>query len=133
MDNIAKLNEPKMEGIETKAGGMMTALWIIAAVIVIGFLFNIWNQSKDRQCEMGVAIGRLSSFADTTGQIVKSNSNRIYNLNGNMNYIDAEVQDLRSRRACGGGGEGRPRFEQKATYKQQGDSEVIVRDDCGRA
>lgn len=123
-------------GENEKGGGwsMSTALWIIAAVIVLGFLMNIWNQSKDRQCEMGVAIGRLSSFAETTGAIVKSNTNRIYNMNGDLNYIDAEVQDLRSLRRAGNcGGGGHPRFEQRAVYKQDGDAEVIVRDDCGRA
>lgn len=85
------------------------------------------------------AIGRLATGLsvglDGYVKCTDKDFNRVY---GDINKLDNAVFTSRCvgnpygfDGACGRGG--RPEFEQRSTYRQTGDSEVIVRNDCGRA
>lgn len=92
----------------------------------------------DRLVEDNTAIGRLATGLSVgLDQNTKCVEKEIDRLGFQVNKLDNAVYVPRFAHHEGGCGNGRsggrPEFEQRSTYRQLGDSEVIVRNDCGRA
>lgn len=111
-----------------------TALWIIAAVIVVGFIAWLWSKGNTEKTEIAVGLAKLSGRVDSIEPTVTANTNNVRNLEGVTSAIAQGTKDIKenvynqlfqlndeifynpSRRSHGGCGCGNREFKQTSTY-----------------
>lgn len=74
-----------------------TALWIIAAVIVLALLFWAWHKGNTEKTEIAVGIANLAGRVNALEPAVTSQGNNIYKLNG---VVSATVQGVGDLKEC---------------------------------
>lgn len=118
-----------------KGLGSMTALWVIAAVIVIAFFVYVWQKGCNEKVQFATGIAKLDGRVDALEPAVTAQGNNLYQLNGAFSATAQGVKDIKetaynqlyelndavfynpSRRGRGGcGGCGGREFKQTATY-----------------
>lgn len=117
-------------------GGTMTALWVIAAVVIIALIAYLWNKNCTEKAEIAAGVQKLVGRVDALEPAVTSQGNNIYTLNGVMASTVQGVKDLKqcfgddiyqlneeifygrshSRGRGGCGGCGNREFKQTSTY-----------------
>ena len=108
-----------------------TALWIIAAVIVIGFVAWLWSKGCTEKTEIAVGLANIAGRVGAVESAVTSQGNNIYKLNG---VVASTVQGVGDLKECtndkldflegqvlfqgrrGGCGCGNREFKQTSTY-----------------
>lgn len=111
-----------------------TALWIIAAVIVIGFIAWLWSKGNTEKTEIAVGLANLAGRVNSIEPAVTANANNIRNLESVTSATVQGTKDLKenvynqlfqlndeifynpSRRHHGGCGCGNREFKQTSTY-----------------
>lgn len=112
-----------------------TALWIIAAVIVVGFIAWLWSKGNTEKTEIAVGLANLTGRVNSIEPAVTANANNIRNLEGVTSATVQGVKDVKenvynqlfqlndeifynpSRRGRSGGcGCGNREFKQTSTY-----------------
>ena len=108
-----------------------TALWIIAAVIVVGFIAWLWSKGNTEKTEIAVGLANLAGRVNAIEPVITSQGNNIYKLNG---VVASTVQGVGDLKECtndkldflegqvlfqgrrGGCGCGNREFKQTSTY-----------------
>lgn len=129
--------------------GMMAAMWVIAAVIVIALLAYIWNRNCSEKAEIAAGVQKLVGRVDALEPAVTAQGNNIYKLNGVMASTVQGVKDLKqcfgddiyqlneeifygrnhSHGRSGCGGCGNREFKQTSTYNLAS-TDVTVEETC---
>ena len=74
-----------------------TALWIIAAVIVIGFVAWLWSKGCTEKTEIAVGLANLAGRVNSIEPAVTAQGNNLYKLNG---VVSATVQGVGDFKEC---------------------------------
>lgn len=108
-----------------------TALWVIAAVIVVAFVFWGWKHGCNEQQATAVAVANLNGRINAIEPALTAQGNNLYSLNG---VVSATVQGVKAMKECFGeqlfelndevfynrrrgcGGCGNREFKQSSTY-----------------
>lgn len=114
-----------------KGTGTMTALWVIAAVIVIAFFVYVWQKGCNEKVQFATGLANLNGRVNALEPAVTAQGNNLYQLNS---VTAATVQGAKcmadqlyqlndevfyaphNRRASGCGGCGNREFRQTSTY-----------------
>ena len=72
-----------------------TALWVIAAVVVLAILAWLWNRGCDQKAQLGVAIAKLDGRVDALEPAVTAQGDNLYKLNGATAATVQGVKDLK--------------------------------------
>jgi hypothetical protein len=122
-----------------------TALWIIAAVIVVAFVFWGWQRGCTEKTEIAVGLANLAGRVNAIEPAVTSQGNNIYKLNGvvsatvqgvgdlkectndKLDFLEGQVLFQNGRRSCGGCGN--REFKQSSTYNLAS-TQVTVDETC---
>ena len=126
----------ELEQKNTKGWGSTTAMWVIAAVIVIAFFVYLWQQGCSEKVMFATGLAKLDGRVDAIEPAVTAQGNNLYKLNGVtaatvqgvkdmrqnfaddiFNLNDAVFYSHRHRAGCGCGGCGNREFRQTSTYK----------------
>lgn len=129
-----------------KGWSMATALWVIAAVIVIAFIFWGWQRGCAEKQETAVAVARLEGRVAPIENAVTKQGDNIFSLNGVVSATVQGVGDMkecvnekidvlanqvlfqrRGRSCCN---DGNRVFNQRSTYNLAS-QEVTVDESCG--
>lgn len=129
-----------------KGWSMSTALWVIAAVIVIAFVFWGWQRGCNDKQETAVAVARLEGRVAPIEVAVTQQGNNLFSLNGVVSATVQGVGDLKEcvnekidvlanqvlfqRRGRGCCNDGNRVFNQRSTYNLAS-QEVTVDESCG--
>lgn len=126
-------NMRALEHEKTKGWGSATALWVIAAVIIVAFIAMIWQRNCTEKAEIAAGVQKLVGRVDAIEPAVTSQGNNLFSLNGVVASTVQGVKDIktcfgediyqlneevfygrrgRSGGCCGGGRE----FKQTSTY-----------------
>lgn len=92
----------KMKGLEEMGGkehgwSRDTALWIIAAVIVVGFVAWLWSKGCTEKTEIAVGLANLAGRVNSIEPAVTAQGNNIYKLNSTLS---ATVQGTGDMKEC---------------------------------
>lgn len=131
--------------------GITTAVWVIAAVIVLAFIFWGWQKGCSEKQDTAVAVARLEGKIQPLETAVTAQGNNLYSLNGVTSATVQGVKDLKettnnalfelndeifynpSRRGRGSGGCGcgcgNREFRQSSTYNLAS-TQVTVDETC---
>lgn len=109
-----------------------TALWVIAAVIVVAFVFWGWKNGCNEQQATATAVANLNGRLNAIEPAITAQGNNLFALNG---VVSATVQGVKSMKECfgeqlfelndevfysrrnrGGCGCGNREFKQSSTY-----------------
>ena len=129
LKGLQEMNEDKHEG---RGWSRDTALWIIAAVIVVGFVAWLWSKGCTEKTEIAVGLANLAGRVNSIEPAVTAQGNNLYKLNGvvsatvqgvgdfkecaNDKFDFLENQVLFQGRSRGGCGCGNREFRQTSTY-----------------
>ena len=139
----------ELEQKNTKGWGSTTAMWVIAAVIVIAFFVYLWQQGCNEKVMFATGLAKLDGRVDAIEPAVTAQGNNIYRLNGVVASTTQGVKDMkqnfedqlyelndevfysRSNRhgrsgSCGCGGR---EFKQTSTYNLAS-TNVTVEENC---
>lgn len=139
----------EIEGSHNKGWGFTTALWIIAAVVVLGIFIYIWQKNCNEKVQFATSIAKLDGRVDAIEPTLTAQGNNLYSLN---NVVAATVQGTKdikenvynqlfqlndeifynpSRRIArnGCGGCGNREFKQLSTYNLASQA-VTVEENC---
>ena len=129
----------------TWGGSIMTALWVIAAVVIIALIAYLWNKNCSEKAEIAAGVQRLVGRVDAIEPAVTAQGNSIYKLNGvvsatvqgvgdlkectndKLDFLEGQVLFQGNRRSCGGCGN--REFKQTQTYNLA-TTAVTVEDTC---
>ena len=76
-------------------GGTMTALWVIAAVVLLALIVYVWNKNCTEKAEIAAGVQKLVGRVDALEPAVTAQGNNIYTLNGVMASTVQGVKDLK--------------------------------------
>lgn len=126
----------ELEQKNTKGWGSTTAMWVIAAVIVIAFFVYLWQQGCNEKVMFATGLAKLDGRVDAIEPAVTAQGNNLYKLNGVtaatvqgvkdmrqsfaddiFNLNDAVFYSHRHRAGCGCDSCGNREFRQTSTYK----------------
>ena len=93
LKGLQEMNEEKHEGGWSRD----TALWIIAAVIVIGFVAWLWSKGCTEKTEIAVGLANIAGRVGAAETAITSQGNNIYKLNG---VVSATVQGVGDLKEC---------------------------------
>lgn len=119
-----------------KGWGSTTALWVIAAVIIIGFIVYNWTVNCNEKVQFATGLAKLDGRVDAIEPVVTAHGNNLYSLNGVTSATVQGVKDMkhtfgedifqlndeifynpRRRSGCGcNSGCGNREFRQTSTY-----------------
>lgn len=74
-----------------------TALWIIAAVIVIGFVAWLWSKGCTEKTEIAVGLANIAGRVGAAETAIASQGKNLYSLNG---VVSATVQGVGDLKEC---------------------------------
>jgi hypothetical protein len=66
----------------TRGWGSTTALWVIAAVIVIAFFVYSWNRSCNEKVQFATGLANVTGRVNAIEPAVTAQGNNLYSLNG---------------------------------------------------
>lgn len=89
----------ELEQKNTKGWGSTTAMWVIAAVIVIAFFVYLWQQGCNEKVMFATGLAKLDGRVDALEPAVTAQGNNLYQLNG---VTAATVQGTKDMRDCFG-------------------------------
>ena len=72
----------ELEQMNTKGWGSTTAMWVIAAVIVIAFFVYLWQQGCNEKVLFATGLAKLDGRVDAIEPAVTAQGNNLYKLNG---------------------------------------------------
>lgn len=134
-----------------KGWGLTTAVWVVAAVIVIAFIVNVWNNNCNEKVQFANGLARLTGRIDCMEPDVRWAGQQLYAANGTIQSINRGVRDMaqnfgdqlfqlndeifynpRGRRGgcCNNGCDNGRRFTQTSNYNLASQS-VAVTESCG--
>ena len=87
----------EMGGGKSRGWSRDTALWIIAAVIVIAFIAWLWAKGCTEKTEIAVGVAKLAGRVDSIEPAVTAQGNNIYKING---VLSAAVQGVGDLKEC---------------------------------
>lgn len=139
----------EIEGSHNKGWGFTTALWIIAAVVVIGIFIYVWQKNCNEKVQFATSIAKLDGRVDAIEPTLTAQGNNLYSLNGAFSATVQGVKDFKecaynqlfqlndeifynpSRRIArnGCGGCGNREFKQLSTYNLASQA-VTVEENC---
>ena len=88
-----------LECKHTKGWGSTTALWVIAAVIVVAFVVYVWQKGCNEKVQFATGLAKLDGRVDALEPAVTAQGNNLYQLNG---VTAATVQGTKDMRDCFG-------------------------------
>lgn len=97
IDDYLKLKGLEEMGEKEHGWSRDTALWIIAAVIVVGFVAWLWSKGCTEKTEIAVGLANLAGRVNSIEPAVTSQGNNIYKLNG---VVSATVQGTGDMKEC---------------------------------
>lgn len=125
----------ELEQKNTKGWGSTTAMWVIAAVIVIAFFVYLWQQGCNEKVLFATGLAKLDGRVDALEPAVTAQGNNLYKLNGVTAATVQGVKDMRQsfaddifslndavfyshrhRAGCGCGSCGNREIRQTSTY-----------------
>lgn len=83
----------------TWGGGIMTALWVIVAIVAVAIFVWVWNKNCTEKAEIAAGVQKLVGRVDALEPAVTSQGNNIYALN---NAVSATVQGVKDMKQCFG-------------------------------
>lgn len=88
-----------MENEMTKGTGwsLATAVWVIAAVVVIAVIFWGWHKGCTEKTEIAVGLANVVGRVNAIEPAVTANGNNIYKING---VLSAAVQGAGDMKEC---------------------------------
>lgn len=75
--------------------GAKTALWVIAAVIVIAFIFWGWQKGCSEKTQFALGLAKLDGRVDAIEPVVTAHGNNLYSLNGAFSATAQGVKDMK--------------------------------------
>lgn len=130
-----------------KGWSLATAVWVIAAVIVLAFIFWGWQKGCSEKMQIAVGMAKLDGRVDAIEPVVAAHGNNLYSLNGVTSATVQGVKDIKentynqlfqlndeifynpSRRGRSGCGCGNREFRQSSTYNLAS-TQVTVDESC---
>jgi hypothetical protein len=129
----------------TRGWSSATALWVIAAVIVVAFFVYNWSHSCNEKIQFATGLANITGRVNALEPAVTAHGNNLYALNGvtaaavqgigdaKQNFAE-QIYELNNKvfygRTCGcSGGNGR-QFTQTSNYSLASQS-VAVTESCG--
>lgn len=79
--------------------GLKTAVWVIAAVIIVALVFWAWNKGCTEKTQIAVGLAKLDGRVDAIEPVVTAQGNNLYSLNG---VTSATVQGVKDMKECFG-------------------------------
>lgn len=149
LQDYAAMRELECE--HKKGWGATTALWVIAAVIVVAFFVYSWHNSCNERTQFAVGLANLTGRIQCMEPDVKWAGQQLYKANGTIQAINRGVNDMGqtfgdqlfqlndevfySNGRCGGRGRGcgcdnGRKFTQTSNYNLASQS-VAVTESCG--
>lgn len=141
----------EMQCNRTKGWGSTTALWVIAAVIVVAFFVYSWHNNCNERTQFAVGLANLTGRVNCMEPDVRWAGQQLYQANGTIQSINRGVRDMaqnfgdqlfqlndeifynpRGRRGgcCNNGCDNGRRFTQTSNYNLASQS-VAVTESCG--
>lgn len=144
----------ELECGRTKGWGSTTALWVIAAVIVIAFFVYSWSKNCNEKVQFATSLSNLNGRIQCMEPSVRWAGEQLYAANGAISQLVQGVKDMHktygdqlfqlndeiffdrsSYGRCGRNGNGGcnnngRRFEQQSTYNLASQA-VTVTESCG--
>ena len=135
-----------MDDVKRENWGGNIALYIIAAVLTVGFLAYLWHKGASEKAQLGVGIANLQGRVNAIEPVLTAQGNNIFSLNGVMASTVQGVKDMKEcfgydiaglndavftarTRSGGCGGCGNREFKQSQTYNLASTT-VTVDDTC---
>ena len=135
-----------MDDVKRENWGGNIALYIIAAVLTVGFLAYLWHKGASEKAQLGVGIANLQGRVNAIEPVLTAQGNNIFSLNG---VVASTVQGVKDMKECVGhdiaglndavftartrsggcGGCGNREFKQSQTYNLASTT-VTVDDTC---
>lgn len=78
-----------------KGWSIATAVWVIAAVIVLAFIFWGWQKGCSEKMQIAVGMAKLDGRVDAIEPVVTAHGNNLYSLNGVTSATVQGVKDLK--------------------------------------
>jgi hypothetical protein len=88
-----------MEEVKRENWGGNIALYIIGAVLIVGFLAYLWHKSANEKAQLGVGIANLQGRINAIEPVVTAQGNNLFSLNG---VIASTVQGVKDMKECFG-------------------------------
>lgn len=124
----------------------MTALWVIAAVVIIALIAYLWNKNCTEKAEIAAGVQKLVGRVDAIEPAVTAQGKNLYDINGAFSATAQGVKDMKQcfsediynlneevfynpRRRSGCGGCGNREFKQTSTYNLAS-TNVTVDESC---
>lgn len=92
LQDYAAMRELECE--HKKGWGSTTALWVIAAVIVIAFFVYSWHNSCNERTQFAVGLANLTGKIQCMEPDVRWAGQQLYKANGTIQSIDRGVRDM---------------------------------------
>lgn len=92
LQDYAAMRELECEN--RKGWGSTTALWVIAAVIVIAFFVYSWHNSCNERTQFAVGMANLTGKIECMKPNVDWIGQQLYKANGTIQSIDRGVRDM---------------------------------------
>lgn len=135
-----------MDDVKRENWGGNIALYIIGAVLTVGFLAYLWHKGANEKAQLGVGIANLQGRVNAIEPVLTAQGNNIFSLNG---VVASTVQGVKDMKECFGydiaglndavftartrsggcGGCGNREFKQSSTYNLAS-TQVIVDETC---
>ena len=135
-----------MDDVKRENWGGNIALYIIGAVLAVGFLAYLWHKGASEKAQLGVGIANLQGRVNAIEPVLTAQGNNIFSLNG---VVASTVQGVKDMKECFGydiaglndavftartrsggcGGCGNREFKQSQTYNLASTT-VTVDDTC---
>ena len=87
----------EIEGSHNKGWGFTTALWIIAAVVVVGIFIYVWQKNCNEKVEFATGIANLAGRINAIEPTLTAQGNNLYSLNS---VVSATVQGTKDLKEC---------------------------------
>lgn len=100
MDNLSIQDYVAMRELECshkKGWGSTTALWVIAAVIVVAFFVYAWQKGCNEKVQFATGLATLTGRVNSIEPAVTAQGNNLYQLNG---AFSATAQGVASIKEC---------------------------------
>lgn len=146
----ATFKKNNMEEVKERHTGLMTAVWVLAGAVVLGFLVYLWQQGCNEKVRFAHGMSELAGRVNALEPAVTAQGNNLYQVNGVLSATVQGTKDFkecainqlfqlndtvfynpRAARAngCGSCGDGNRVFKQTSTYNLASTS-VTVDDYC---
>ena len=84
----------ELECDHKRGWGSTTALWVIAAVIVVAFFVYSWHNSCNERSQFAVGLAKLTGKIECMEPDVRWTGQQLYKANGTIQAINRGVNDM---------------------------------------